>query len=224
MIKIYPSLMAANLVNLAHDIKLLEPHCDGFHLDVMDFHFVPNLTFGPDMTNAIRRTSKKTIWIHLMVDEPLRYIPRLQLHFNDIISIHYEACTEETLISLIKLIKDRSWKASLALRPSTEIDVIIPFLQHLDQVLLMSVEPGFSGQSFVTSTTDRLAALSVLKNKHKASFTIGMDGGINENNIKQLAEQGVQDMGIGSAIFGYDDPVQKILELQEKTESAVHWL
>lgn len=224
MIKIYPSLMAANLVNLAHDIKLLEPHCDGFHLDVMDFHFVPNLTFGPDMINAIRRASKKTVWAHLMVDEPQRYIPRLQLYPNDIVSIHYEACKEETLTSLVKLIRDRSWKISLALRPSTAIDVIIPFLHHLDQVLLMSVEPGFSGQSFVTSTAERLAALSALREKHKASFTIGMDGGINENNIKQLAEQGAQDMGIGSAIFGYDDPVQKILELQEKAQSTNHWL
>lgn len=216
MIKIYPSLMAANLINLGHDIKILEPHCDGFHIDIMDFHFVPNLTFGPDMVNAIRHASKKTLWVHLMVDEPIRYIPRLQLRPSDILSVHYEALKPEAIASTLKLIKDRSWQVSLALRPSTPLEVLIPFLPTLDQVLLMSVEPGFSGQSFVPSATDRLAKLCELKAQHHARFVIGMDGGINEENIKQLAQQGVQDMGIGNAIFGNEDPVRHIMKLKEK--------
>lgn len=218
MIKIYPSLMAANLINLGHDIKLLEPHCDGFHIDVMDFHFVPNLTFGPDMVNAIRHASKKPLWVHLMVDEPARYIPRLQLRQGDILSIHYEAIKPELVAQTLKLVKDRTWQVSLALKPSTPLSVVTPFIPVLDQILLMSVEPGFSGQEFVASTQERLTELNKLKAETNARFVIGMDGGINETNIAQLAKAGVQDMGIGSAIFGSEKPIEQIKKLQEKAD------
>ena len=210
MINIYPSLMAANVLNLANEIKKLEPYCNGFHVDIMDNHFVPNLTFGIDTTNAIAQATKKQLWVHLMIERPEKMLPLLKLARKSIVSVHYEGMHNKT----IQMIKDHGWLASIALRPATSPDDITNLLPTIDQVLIMSVDPGFGGQIFLDSVVDKIEPLIAYRKKHNLSFTLGMDGGIDSENIEMLAQKGVQDFSIGSAIFKHKDPIAMLKSLQ----------
>lgn len=207
MIKIYPSLMAANLVNLEKDIKKLEKYCYGFHLDIMDFHFVDNLTFGPDMVNAIRKSTKTPLWVHLMVDSPEKYLSRFSLQKDDIISFHYETLSEEKVFDLLKKIKSLNLKSGIAISPKTSITVIKTFFNYFDQVVLMSVEPGFSGQKFLPNSIKRLQEIHDLREKHKLNFSIAMDGGINLENFKDLVKNGADEIALGGSLFNTEDPL-----------------
>jgi ribulose-phosphate 3-epimerase len=208
--KIYPSLISGDLLNLERQITLLEPHCAGFHLDVMDFHFVPNLTWGPDFIDAIRKVTKQQLWIDLLVDQPLPYLERLRLRHGDIVSIHYESLYDNNIFYQLHM---KSWKASLALDPKTPIEVIIPFLDVIDHVLLMSVVPGFSGQEFVHESVEKLKKLHALRKEHKAEFTIGMDGGLNAQTLPLVLPYGVDTLAIASGIFNAQDPVEELKTL-----------
>jgi ribulose-phosphate 3-epimerase len=210
MVKIYPSLMAANLVNLEKDIKILEKYCYGFHLDIMDFHFVNNLTFGPDTVNAIRKCAENVLWVHLMVESPEKYLPLLSLQKDDIISFHYEALSEKEIFDFLKKIRAVNLKAGLALNPKTPIEVIKPFFNNFDQVVLMSVEPGFSGQKFLSESIKRLKELYYLRDEHELNFSIAMDGGINLKNYKDLINNGVDEIALGGAIFNTRDPASSL--------------
>lgn len=210
MIKIYPSLISADLLNLEKIIKELEPHCSGFHIDIMDFHFVPNLTWGPAFVNAIRKVTNKQLWIDLLVEHPEKYLERMDLYHNDIISIHYES-TYQT--NIFKKIREQKCLASLALDPATPVEAIIPFLDQIDHILLMSVKPGFSGQKFIPSSIEKIKKLNELRTKYAASFTIGMDGGLNEQTLSQVKNYGLDNAGIASAIFNEQDPIDMIKKL-----------
>jgi Pentose-5-phosphate-3-epimerase len=216
MLNIYASLIAANQLKLDFYIKELAPYCAGFHLDIMDFHFVPNLTFGPDMVNAIAHATQKQLWVHLMVDEPRAYLAKLQLRTNDIISVHYESFKNHLALEMVlKDIKNMGCQASLALKPATQIDVIIPVVHLLDQVLIMSVEPGFSGQRFLPETLKKLATLTELRSQQNWGFAIGLDGGITRDTLAQIQQYPIADIVMGSALFQTPDPVTEIISVQQ---------
>ena len=210
-VKIFPSLISGDLLNLADQIKKLEPHCDGFHIDVMDFHFVPNLTWGPAHVNAIRSVTEKQIWVDLLVDKPDHYLDRMALKSGDIVSVHYESTYPNEIFNTIK---NKGWCASLALDPKTPLEAIEPFMGEIDHVLLMSVIPGFSGQAFIPASIERIKKLNELRTKAGAQFTIGMDGGLDEQTLPQVADYGLDTAGIASGIFNQPNPVEAIKKLK----------
>jgi len=216
MAHIYPSLIAADQLNLAQVIKELDPHVIGYHLDVMDNHFVPNLTWGSLVVNAIPHLTKRQLWVHMMVDNPQNWIDILNLPAGSIFSFHFEAIGQD--IHLIKRIKEKNWKVSIAINPATDTNKIFPLLNQVDQVLIMSVEPGFSGQPFISSTIDKIDPLIGYRQTSRLDFTIAIDGGINQENIKQLANKHVDDFAVGSAIFKQPDPVIALEKLKKLVE------
>ncbi len=210
MINLFPSLISGNLLCIEQSIKQLEPYCDGFHLDVMDNHFVPNLTFGADMVNAIAKSSSKKMWVHLMVDDPMNWCTTLHLSAGSIVSFHFESTPQSQEVA--KCITEKKWIPSLAINPKTAVAEIAPLLDVVDHVLVMSVEPGFSGQRFLEHVLPKVGELKKLK----PNLVIGMDGGINLGTIHDVASAGVQDIAIASAIFASDDPVHAIQALRKK--------
>jgi ribulose-phosphate 3-epimerase len=213
MLQIFPSLISGDLLHLEDQITKIDTHCDGYHIDVMDFHFVPNLTWGSAFVNEIQRVTEKPLDVHLMVDYPEKYFDQMNMKKNDIISFHIESKSTYNPKELINLIHNMSCKAFIALNPQTSIDVIDSFIHDIDGVLLMSVEPGFSGQSFIMSSVDKLKKLHAHKLSHKASFTIAMDGGINSDTLPLIAPHGIQQIGAASAIFKQKDHIQALKDL-----------
>ena len=214
MAKIFPSLISANLMNLQNEVERLAPYCDGFHVDVMDNHFVPNLSIGPAVVNALGTISPKPLWIHLMVSNPASIIDALLLPAGTMVTFHYENNGEKR--ELIKRIKDKEWQPSMAINPSTPIRDIFPYLDELHQVLIMSVDPGFSGQPMITDTIKKIEPLNAYKQTSNLNFSIGMDGGITAGNIVELKEKGVQDFAIAAGIFKAPDPVSMLKNLQQE--------
>lgn len=215
MVRIYPSLMAADPLNVENEIDLLESHCAGFHLDVMDNIFVPNISFDVNSVNAIAKRTK-SVWVHLMVQKPALFYDTLTLPIGSIVSFHIES--EVDVFEFIKIIREKKHKASIAISPKTPILRLLPFLDYIDQVLLMSVEPGFSGQSFLESSLERITELVVHRKKQNAIFRIGIDGGINTTNIKTVVEKGVDDCAVASAIFQQQNHVVALQQLQGLVE------
>lgn len=202
--KIYPSLIAAPQLEIKNIITLLEPYCDGFHLDIMDFHFVPNLTWGPDMINAIRSSTTSQLWVHFMVDQPSNYLKKITLNTQDIVTIHRE---HQQYQKLLLDIKKSGYQAGLAYNPATPLDTDINLYKTIDQIVIMSVEPGFSGQQFQPNTLEKVKQLVQLKNEHKLEFSIALDGGINLENFSTIQSAGADTCAIGSALFKKADPI-----------------
>ncbi len=205
MVKLYPSLMAADLLCLKEQINALDPLCDGYHLDIMDDHFVPNLTFGADMVQAIAAHTNKQIWLHLMIENVKQFLEKCTVPAHSLISFHIES--QNKADEIINIIKENNWLPSIAINPKTNVERILPYLNIIDQVLIMSVEPGHSGQRFIPSVVNKVDQLLTIRKKKELSFQIGMDGGINQENISELARKGVDDFAIGSALFESDDIV-----------------
>jgi ribulose-phosphate 3-epimerase len=211
---IYPSLISSNLLNIQSTLTLLDNHCDGYHLDIMDDHFVPNLTWGPSFINAIAHATKKPLHVHLMVDNPEDWIDRLKLSSKDYFIFHVEACKDSALIlNIIKQLTAKMIKSGIALNPKTEITMLNAFLNTIDHLLLMSVEPGFSGQTFIPEVLKKAVHLNELKSSQQLSFSIGMDGGINDQNIALLKQAKVDIACIASAIFSSQKPVKALKKL-----------
>ena len=211
MAMIYPSLMRADILNLQREIERLDPYCPGYQLDIMDNKFVPVASGGTRYVNAIASITYKRIWVHLMVEEPREWLDKFFLPDNSIISFHFEA--KSKINETIKAIKDKKWAPSLAINPETSIEVLFPHLDMLHQVLLMSVEPGFSGQEFLESTWERLRTLIGYRETSGLPFRIGVDGGINSTNIVELVRKGADDLAISSAIFDKEDAAEALKEL-----------
>lgn len=216
MSAIYPSLISADQLNLAQTIKDLDPYVAGYHLDVMDNHFVPNLTWDAPTVNAIAQLTHHIPWVHLMVTNPADWIDLLKLKPDSIISFHAEALHDKSAATIIASIKKKGWRASVAINPSTSVESIFSLLPLVDQVLIMSVQPGFSGQSFIADVVNKLKPLVEYRTTHNVGFRIGMDGGINENNIEMLAHNGVDDFAIASGIFAHPKPVAALELLNKK--------
>lgn len=213
MTHLYPSLISADLLNLQATIQALDPYCAGYHIDIMDNHFVPNLTWGPDFANAIDGATAHPSWVHLMVDDPKSIISKLNAKGGSTVTFHIETNGEKNI--LIEHIKEKKWRAGMAINPKTAITEIFPFLPHIDQILIMSVEPGRSGQQFIPSTMDKIKPLVEYRAAHHLQFTIAIDGGINQQNIGTLAAAGVQEFAVASAIFGNEDLVEAVKGLTQ---------
>lgn len=213
MAMLFPSLISADLLNLECVIKQLDPIVPGYHLDIMDHHFVPNLTWGPMFIHAIAKATNKILWVHLMVDNPTIWIEELNLPGGSILSIHIETISDTSQI--IKLIQEKKLKVSIAISPKTPINEFFSLLPMIDQALIMSVEPGWSGQSFLTPSIEKLETLVDYRRSKNLKFRIAMDGGITEKNIKELAQKGVDDFAVASSIFGKPDPVAAAKELTQ---------
>ncbi len=212
-VKLLPSLISADLMNLEKEIRSLEPYCDGFHIDVMDYHFVPNLTWGPAFIEQIASITKHPLTIHLMVQEPESLSTLIKARPGDTIIFHIESHVNPQRLSTF--LKQKKLKVGLSLKPSTPLSTIKQYLPLIDELLLMSVQPGFSGQSFIPESLDRLKKISREKKETGMPFMISMDGGIDENNINQLYQNGMEAAGIASAIFSKPDPIKALIHLRK---------
>jgi ribulose-phosphate 3-epimerase len=202
MIRIYPSLISSDLLSLHTTISMLDHACAGFHIDVMDNHFVPNLTWGHHFINAIDAASCHPSWVHLMVDNPEQILDRCILKANSIVSIHRE--TERDVRALISKIRERILSPSIAISPKTDLEETYSLLAHVDHVLIMSVEPGFSGQTLLPRALEKIAALRAYKEEKNYSFRIAIDGGITVENIGEAQSAGCDDYAVATAIFDKD--------------------
>lgn len=212
--EIYPSLISADILDLKNVIKTFDPECDGYHVDVMDDHFVPNLTWGPMFVNAIREQTKLPLHIHLMVENPEAWLNRLTLNRGDTFIFHCEVHNDlEQQLELITHIHMKELKAGIAINPKTNVDRIKDLVPVVDNVLVMSVEPGFSGQHFITEITEKIQPLLAMKKQSPRLFKIGMDGGINTHNIQSLAQQNIDYVAAAAAIFNHQDPVDALKRL-----------
>ena len=217
MIYIAPSLLAANYANLAEDIKRVdEGGAQYLHLDIMDGAFVPNISFGPDLISGIRKCTDMIFDVHLMIKRPERYIDRFVKAGADIITVHYEAC--ENPMSVIHLIHSYEMKACLAVSPKTPVEHLFPFVGHIDMALIMTVEPGFGGQSLIPETLDKVSTLRRYAAERGVNLDIEVDGGINAENVGLLTSAGANVIVAGSAIFKAKKPRAVI---QAMKDSAV---
>ncbi len=218
--KIYPSLISSNLLQLEETLHMLNPRCDGYHLDVMDDHFVPNLTWGPAFVNAIKAKTSLPLHIHLMVTDPASWLERLDLTTHDCFIFHYEAVANPIdQHDLIKKIHAKGWRAGIAINPNTPVDSITSLLPDLDIVLIMSVQPGFSGQAFMPSVLEKISLLFHEKKAHNYPFRISMDGGINQQTIGLVtATHAVEHIAVASAIFNQPDPCAALQQLYTRTQ------
>ena len=219
MAKIYPSLMAGDILNLQREIEVLEKSdIAGYHIDIMDDHFVPNLTWGKMFVEAFSKITKKPLWVHLMVDDYRRWVDLLLpvLNANSIVSFHFESKNKFRETS--SLIEKNNCIPSIAIKPKTPVEEVFPFLDVIHHVLVMSVEPGFSGQPFLPEVIKKVDTLVSACQINGSEVTIGMDGGIKEDNISMLAQKGVEDFAIGSGIFKYEDRVAIIKKLYDLSQ------
>ena len=213
---IAPSVLVADFANLQRDIEMINnSEADWFHIDIMDGVFVPNISFGMPVLAAISKHAKKTIDVHLMIVDPDRYIKTFADLGANYLTVHYEACPH--LHRTIQAIKDEGMKAGVVLNPHTSIDLLEDVINDLDMVLLMSVNPGFGGQSFIENTYEKVRKLKALINRKGANTLIEIDGGVTTKNAKQLAEAGADVLVAGSFVFNAENPTQTIADLKAIT-------
>ena len=214
---IAPSVLAADFANLQRDIEMINTsEADWFHIDIMDGVFVPNISFGMPVLDAINKHAKKTIDVHLMIVDPDRYIATFKKLGADILTVHYEACTH--LHRTLQAIKAEGMKAGVALNPHTNVDLLEDVIQDIDLICIMSVNPGFGGQSFIENTYLKVAKLKALINRKNASTLIEIDGGVTNKNAKQLVDAGADVLVAGSYVFGAENPIATIADLKSITK------
>lgn len=198
-----PSLLSADFGDLRAEAKEVEPLAAYFHIDVMDGHFVDNLTIGPPVVNSLRRGLSRPFDIHLMIDHPLAYAPRFDIHPGDIITFHIESADDPT--RTIIAIRRTGAKVGISLRPGTPIEKLYLYLDRIDLVLVMSVDPGFGGQAFMPEAIERIRSLR--REIGDRAITIAVDGGINVENIRAVVDAGADLIIAGSAIFNEHDRI-----------------
>ena len=209
---ISPSILSADFANLERDIKLVEKAgADWLHIDVMDGHFVPNITIGVPVTSSIRKITELPLDVHLMIENPEKYVEPFKNAGADILTFHYEAVKENDIKNLIKYIKTFGMKAGMSIKPKTCADTVFPYIEDLDLVLVMTVEPGFGGQKFMQNCADKLPSI---KNKAHDNLIIQVDGGINAQTGKICRDLGANCLVAGNYIYKSADIFEAIKSLK----------
>lgn len=213
MVKIAPSVLSANFACLKEEIDKIKV-AEWIHYDVMDGHFVPNISFGYSILKDISKVTDKYLDVHLMIDDPFKYVDNFIASNASLIVFHYEAVEENEINKLIKHIKNNNIDVGIAIKPDTCVDVLKPFLSELDLVLVMSVEPGFGGQTFNHSALEKISKLAKLREDNNYCYLIEVDGGINESTAKLCRQAGVDVLVAGSFVFNSDDCTKAIESLR----------
>lgn len=217
MIKLAPSILSANFAKLLEDVKKVEKAgCEYLHIDVMDGHFVPNITLGPGIVKSLRKDVNMIFDTHLMIENPDNYIEDFIDAGSDLIVVHAEVCTH--LHRTIQNIKSHNVKAGVALNPATSIEAIKHVLKDVDMVLIMTVNPGFGGQSFIESMIEKIKELKQLIDEKNLNIDIQVDGGIKPGNIHQVVEAGANVIVAGSAIFNSEN-IDETVKIMRKNAS-----
>ncbi len=209
-----PSLLAADFGNLAEDVRIVNGSCaDWIHLDIMDGVFVPNISFGFPVVECVKRIAEKPLDVHLMIVDPDRYLSRFREAGADILTIQYEACVH--LQRTVTSIRDLGMKAGVALNPHTPVSLLKNTLPYIDMVLIMTVNPGFGGQSFIAESYNKIRELRTMIDEKGYAVLIQVDGGVDTSNAEELTSAGVNVLVAGNSVFSSDDPAETIRRLKK---------
>lgn len=215
MIKVSPSILAADFVNLERDIRSLTPAgADYVHIDVMDGLFVPNISIGLPVVQAIRKITDLTLDVHLMIDRPIRYVERFCQAGADILTIHIEADTEEHNLEALRMIHAQGVKAAVSLKPQTPAEAALPYLELCDLILVMTVEPGFGGQRFMADMMPKVTKIRQYIEERGLACELEVDGGVNLETGKVCVQAGADVLVAGSAYFKSQDPAAFVKALK----------
>ncbi|KRK89836.1 ribulose-phosphate 3-epimerase [Lentilactobacillus sunkii] len=217
MIKVAPSILSADYVNLQKDIEKVDKGgAEVLHIDIMDGQFVPALSYGPGWVKAIRPITDMTLDVHMMVTSPERFVDQFADAGADIIGVHVEATPH--IHRALQMIKNKGVKAEVVINPGTPVSAIQPVLYMVDQVLVMTVNPGFGGQKFLPETVKKIAELNEIKKSEGLDFDIEIDGGVNEHTVVGAYQAGATVAVAGSYVFDADDPVSRIKAIKDATK------
>ncbi|CAI2597973.1 ribulose-phosphate 3-epimerase [Apilactobacillus kunkeei] len=216
MIKVAPSILSADYLNLQSDIEKVEKDAELLHIDVMDGSFVPAISYGPNWVPQIRKISNLVLDVHLMVVNPERFVDEFADKGADIIGVHVEATPH--IHRALQMIKNKGVKAEVVINPGTPVEAIKPVLYMVDQVLVMTVNPGFGGQKFLDETVKKIKQLDDIKKAEGYDFDIEIDGGVNNETVQAAAKAGATVAVAGSYVFGAENPAERIQAIKDATK------